>query len=236
VILTESIVLKLNAWNIEFYLENRIGDIIKVKPVDLPKGSGKVIEIQCDFCGKKKFLAYRKYIKNTKDLTVEYSCSNFCSNSKYKKTCLEKYGVDNTFKLDENKEKFKKTCIEKYGFDNPLKNAEISGRMVKSKELSGLYSSNRTEYAIYRNKCRTLTRVNRLMLLENWDGVDYYDGEYILDYLKLDPLDALYPTVDHKISILEGFKNKISAEDISKIENLCVTKRKINSSYGGRKK
>jgi hypothetical protein len=75
-----------------------------------------------------------------------------------------------------------------------------------------------------------------LSLLGYWDGFDFYDGEYIIDYLKLHPLDALYPTVDHKISILEGFKNNIPPNIISDIGNLCVTKRKINSSYGGRKK
>ena len=39
-----------------------------------------------------------------------------------------------------------------------------------------------------------------------------------------------FPTVDHKISIVYGFKNNTPPEEISKIENLCITKRKINSS------
>jgi hypothetical protein len=235
-ILTKSINLKVNIYNIEYFPNNKIGDYLEIMPLDLPIGSGKIIEVECDYCGKKKSIQYRKYIKNTKNLDVSYSCSNRCSVVKSKQTCMDKYGVDNVFKLDEKKDKFRKTCEEKYGCDNPLKNTEVSKKMVATKEKSGIYSSNRSEYIIYRNKCRTLTRLNRLSLLGYWDGFDFYDGEYIIDYLKLHPLDALYPTVDHKISILEGFKNNIPPNIISDIRNLCVTKRKINSSYGGRKK
>ena len=235
-IITENIELKVNIYNIKYFPNNKIGDYIEIKPMDLSTGSGKIIEVKCDFCETSKKLQFRKYIKNTKNLTTEYSCSNLCSVYKYRKTCLDRYGVDNAFKLDINKEKFKKTCELKYGFDNPLKNSDISTQMVKTKESMGIYSSNRSDYILYKNKCRTLSRLNRLKLLENWDGFDYYDKEYILENLKLNSLNPLYPTVDHKISILEGFKNNILPEFISKIENLCVTKRKINSSYGGRKK
>lgn len=235
-ILTTSINLKVNIYNIDYFPNNKIGDYIKITPDDLPAGSGKMIEAKCYYCGRKKSLQYRKYIKNTKNLNLKYSCSNKCSITKSKQTCIEKYGVDNVFKLEEKKEKFRKTCVEKYGCDNPLKNTEVSKKMVDTKEKNGIYSVNRSEYIVYRNKCRTLTRLNRLSLLGYWDGFDFYDGEYIIDYLKLHPLDALYPTVDHKISILEGFKNNILPNIISDIGNLCVTKRKINSSYGGRKK
>jgi hypothetical protein len=75
-----------------------------------------------------------------------------------------------------------------------------------------------------------LTERNRKFLLEKWDGIDYYDGEYIKDNFNLSHTDPLFPTLDHKISIIYGFKNDIPLEDISKIENLCMTKRKINSS------
>jgi len=235
-ILTESIEVKINILNIKYYPANKIGDSIDLNPSSLPVGSGIVLDVKCDYCGKIKKLQFRKYIRNTQNLKVKYSCSNSCSVEKYRETCLSKYGVDNAFKLEENKQKFKKTCESKYGVDNPLKNKEISNKMVFTKEVKGQYSKNRSEYIIYKNKCRTLSRLNRLSVLENWNGYDYYDGEYIFEYLKLNPLNALYPTVDHKMSILEGFKNNFSPEEISNINNLCVTKRKINSSYGGRKK
>ncbi len=38
-----------------------------------------------------------------------------------------------------------------------------------------------------------------------------------------------YPTIDHKISVHYGFINNINPEEISSLENLCLTKRRINS-------
>jgi len=67
------------------------------------------------------------------------------------------------------------------------------------------------------------------LLLENWNGNDYYDNEYILPYYKLHYNNILYPTIDHKISVKSGFLSNISAEDISSTNNLCLTKRTINS-------
>ena len=74
-----------------------------------------------------------------------------------------------------------------------------------------------------------LSHKNKKILLKNWDGYDYYDGEYIKDNFNLPYHHKNYPTIDHKTSIFEGFKNNISAENISNISNLCFTKRYINS-------
>ena len=67
------------------------------------------------------------------------------------------------------------------------------------------------------------------ILYENWDGYDYYDGEYIKGNFSHSPLSSLYPTIDHKISTYFGFINNIEPEEISSLENLCITKKKINS-------
>lgn len=69
-------------------------------------------------------------------------------------------------------------------------------------------------------------------VIESWSGHDYYDGEYIKDNLKLDSKDRLYPSIDHKISVHHGFMNNINVDEISNIENLCVTKSYINSKKG----
>ena len=73
-------------------------------------------------------------------------------------------------------------------------------------------------------------KTNRKVLFSLWDGIDFYDGENIIDNMNLHHNDRLYPTVDHKISIYNGFKNNISIEVISSIDNLCITKRHINST------
>lgn len=62
------------------------------------------------------------------------------------------------------------------------------------------------------------------------DGIDYYDGEYIKDNFKYESRSPNYPTIDHKISIRYGYDNNISVDEISNLDNLCVTKKKINTS------
>lgn len=84
----------------------------------------------------------------------------------------------------------------------------------------------------YKRKVYNLTKKHKLELLENWNGYDFYDNEFIKDNLKLQYYHKNYPTIDHKISIFEGYKNNISEEKLSKISNLCITKRCINSSKG----
>ena len=67
---------------------------------------------------------------------------------------------------------------------------------------------------------------------KNWNGNDYYSGEDILENFNLNSNDKNYPTIDHKNSVRYGFDNNISAEEISKIDNLCITTRSNNSSKG----
>jgi hypothetical protein len=48
--------------------------------------------------------------------------------------------------------------------------------------------------------------------------------------MNLPHTDPNYPTIDHKISTYYGFINNIPIDVISNVENLCITKRSINSS------
>jgi len=89
---------------------------------------------------------------------------------------------------------------------------------------------NRISFRIYKNEVRRLTRKSSKVLYENWDGKDYYDGEYIKCYINDSPISNGYPTIDHKRSVYYGFKNNIPASEIADISNLCITKRCINSA------
>lgn len=124
-----------------------------------------------------------------------------------------------------------KTNLERYGSKNPMSNEEIKNKMIKTKQKLGIYllECDRNDFTNYRLKVKLLTNKNKDKLFKKWNGYDYYDNEYIKDN-KLN--DKNYPTIDHKISIKYGFENNIAPEDISKIENLCITKRKLNSSKG----
>jgi hypothetical protein len=63
----------------------------------------------------------------------------------------------------------------------------------------------------------------------NWDGYDFYDNELIKENFNLNYNDKRYPTIDHKISKYNGFINGIEPNIIGEINNLCITKRTINS-------
>lgn len=83
------------------------------------------------------------------------------------------------------------------------------------------------DYNLYKKLVEAETR-NNLKSLQ-WNGYDYYDGNYIRDNFNLNYNHRDYPTIDHKISIRHGFDNNIDFKVIGSIENLCYTKRSINS-------
>lgn len=91
------------------------------------------------------------------------------------------------------------------------------------------WSLDYNNYLIYRRRVKLLTNKVKMELLEEWNGYDYYDNEYIKENLNLHYNDRLYTTIDHKISVLNGFNNGLSPEFISNINNLCITKKYINS-------
>lgn len=177
---------------------------------------------------------------------------------KIKKTCMKKYGVDSYLKTQEKQEKSKETCINKYGFESSnqsevVKNNKKTSYMklygvenpsqiesVKEQKNKTYINSHIKKYGVlpdernlkmrtYRNKVKNLTNKLKEDLLKNWDGYDFYDGEYIKNNFNLNYIHKDYPTIDHKISVFYGFNNNISPEEICKLENLCFTKRTINS-------
>jgi hypothetical protein len=175
---------------------------------------------------------FKNKISENKDVIVE----------NIKKTFLEKYGVDWYFKTEDFKknlkdkrvdiiESIKKTCLEKYGFDNVSKVKSVKDKIKKTRtKLNQIIPDELlTEWKVYKKNVRNLTKVSAKILYEKWDGLDYYDGEFIKGYSSYSHVHRYYPTIDHKISVYYGFINNISPEEISDINNLCITKRFINS-------
>jgi hypothetical protein len=165
---------------------------------------------------------------------------------KSKETNLEKYGVDRfcktvdfknqiTLNKDVIVEKIKRVFLEKYGVDWPSKIESVVSKSLKTREENGhiIPTEDLSEFDRYRKLVRKYTNRNKKKLFEDWTGFDYYDGEFIKGNFSLSHKNRLYPTIDHKISIFYGFKNKIEAEEIGDITNLCITKRSINSSKRG---
>ena len=166
---------------------------------------------------------YYKIIQQTKEINL-----------------LKKFGVDNIMKIKSVKEKGQKTCIDLYGKHNPMlvecfvnKSKENSVKTKRSKNLI-IPEEKLTQFECYKRVIRRLLYKNKIKKYENWDGYDYYDGEYIKDYLKLNHTNKKYPTIDHIISVYFGFIEGISPYYIGRLENLCITKRGINSSKGNK--
>ncbi len=182
---------------------------------------------------------------------------------KKNKTVKEKYGVENVFQIPDiiNKINDNNYYLEKYGmtrselisknsknFWNSISDKErkkifknfysvetkIKIRETKIKNSTILSDDSISKFKLYKRNCRRLTKVNIKELFENWDGYDYYDRENIKDNLLLDNASPNYPTIDHKNSIFYGYTNGIKEEEICDINNLCITKRFINSSKGNK--
>lgn len=211
-ILTKTINFKLNQFNSHYF--KKIGydvegkEYIDVRIEDIGKGTMIKIEVKCDVCGHHKTIGYRKYWKNFNKYGV-YSCSNKCSMFKNERTNLERYGVTHQ-------------CQSEITINN----------IIKTKIERGFISLNTASFIDYRRVVNNLTEKNRQKLFSDWNGFDYYDGEYIKDNLSLWYNDSKYPSLDHKVSILYGFENGIPPEEISDLKNLCITKRSLNSSKG----
>lgn len=234
-------------------------EIIDINVNDLSEGSNVKIIVSCDLCEKTSEIIYKSYIKNIKrggyyscQICSVEKRKNTCINKygidnpikldifkeKIKNTNLDRYGTEYTFQSIIIKDKISKTMLDKYGSryynqsdDYIVKSKEIILKSKKTKIYKGIQLPDDilTKFNLYKKECRNITNKNKNELLKNWNGFDYYDNEYIKEYYNLHPNDKRYPTIDHKISVWYGFNNDISPIEICSIDNLCITKRGINS-------
>ena len=85
----------------------------------------------CKTCIKLKAINMRK-----KTCLQRYGVENQSQSKiiqdKYKETCLKKYGVEHAFKSQKVKEKIKDTMLERYGVENPNQNAKIKNKIKET--------------------------------------------------------------------------------------------------------
>lgn len=177
---------------------------------------------------------------------VEHYLQSNDKKEKTKQTYLKKYGIENYVNIEKIKEtklkrydneyynnpdKVKKTVLKNYGVENVSQSEEIKNIKEQKMIERGFHTNgnNRTEFQKYRSEVTKYTNRNKKILFKNWDGYDFYDNEYIKDNFNLSSKNGKHPTIDHKISVFYGFENNISPEEISKLDNLCITKKSINS-------
>ena len=158
-LITKEIDIKISGPNINYYknlgYNVSVGDNITIPITQLNKSSKIKVKIKCDVCGVEKtshYFAYNKYLEKSTD--NKYRCGK-CNIEIRKKTCIEKYGVENIIQsteikekrkkqfykkygvdhynqLDEYKEKIKDTNKEKYGVEYPMQNEEIKEKQLKT--------------------------------------------------------------------------------------------------------
>lgn len=211
-IVTQQLEIKLNQFKSHHY--KRLGydtdgkESIMVDIKDIGRRTPVKIGVKCDICGREKTISYRKYTDNISKYNI-YTCSNKCAMFKNEMTNLEKYGD-------------KHQC----------RNKKVQDKILSTKLDRGLISNSFQDFLDYRRIVNNITNRNKKILYKNWNGFDYYEGDYIKENLSLNFNDVNYPTIDHKISAMEGYNNGIPPEEIAKMENLCITRRRNNSSKG----
>jgi len=95
-------------------------------------------------------------------------CNNQqCINSRFKKTCLKKYGVENPYQSEKIKKKIKKTCLKKYGQEYPahINRENIDWKIMQNKRRQSLknnnsYNTSKTEDRFYNKLCKIYGKEN----------------------------------------------------------------------------
>ncbi len=113
------------------------------KLIEIPYGAEVQIEYKNIITESISLDKYGKYYRNTDDYKESY-----------KKTCLDKYGVEHFSKTSEYKEKFKTTSLEKYGVEHYNKTDEYNKKCKStSMEKYGVEHHTKSETYHWHNVC-----------------------------------------------------------------------------------
>ena len=111
----------------DYCAENKITllkDYSKEKIKGKIKIEGRCVEIGCENTFEKSFTSLLQY-----ENFYCKSCSKKYVYDKFKKTCLERYGVENILQSQSHREKIQNTNLKKYGVKYPLQNKEVIAKV-----------------------------------------------------------------------------------------------------------
>ncbi len=162
--------------------------------------------IPCSQCGELTYITPQEQKQKQNKF-----CSNKCQGI-WRKENLKEENIQLAFKMRENwgENSWKKSI------ETRIKN----GNIINWSEA---------EWKQYWRRCNYLTRKIRKQMLQNWDGYDYIDGEYIKENLNLHYTHKNYLTLDHIIPRSECFKQGLTPDEATQSSNLKFTKRYNNS-------
>lgn len=211
-----------------------------IKFQDYKKITKNFSKYYCNSCVK----SFKTKITNLKKYGTENVSQNENIKKKKEKTNIQNWKVKNVFESEEIKNKIIITNLNKYGKKSFTQTNEFINKLIKSNnEKYGVdffpqtwkkQENYKKDFHNYKIKviCLTKKNIKKSNFINNWNGYDYYDNEYIKENFNYNCKNLNYPTIDHKISIIYGYNNKMEPEEISKINNLCFTKHKHNLSKG----
>ena len=138
----------------------KINDVINIEVNKIIKNSAIKISVKCDVCNKESVITIQKYNKNINKYNI-YTCKR-CFNIKNKKTKLKKYNNENF----NNRANAKKTCLERYGVDNPSK-CEKFKELKKKTTFKNYNVYNPSQSIIIRKKYKNTIENKLLNKYEN---------------------------------------------------------------------
>jgi len=157
--------------------------------------------------------------KETKE--KRYNNPNYNNIEKMQETCYERYGVDNPRQISGMTKRIEETFIEKYGYKNTFCDPNIRKKALESKNRKYLENTNLKDKELYYFYVLKITKEQDIEKLNNFHkrGRAGTKGAYHLD---------------HKYSIIEGFRNNIPPYIIGNINNLEMIPAKENISKQGK--
>lgn len=145
-----------------------------------------------------------------------------------KQAVLEKYQVDNVLKLDSIKKDIILTNFKKYGTNYYCESSQH--RKVMEEYYKWMPLELKTEFELYYREVYKETFKYRKVIYDNWNGVCYYTNIELKTFGRA--YDWNHTSIDHKISIYNGYINNIDPKIIGSLDNLCICARVVNILKG----
>lgn len=207
--------------NLGYDIQYRKSCNIRVE--DLMPGSLVKITSICDNCGKESTNFFRDYYNYTTGLTKEYYC-NRCNKEKSKRTCLEKYGVENPMQLNEVKNKVRDTNIKKYGVDHYSKSDKFK-KQYRETCLSKYESENTFQVEQFKTKIKETNLKN--FGVTHYSKTDEFKSQVKKSNLEKYGVDSYSKTNDYKNKIKETLTSRYGVDNYSKTSEY---KEKVKST------
>lgn len=193
--------------------------------ISLNKGYSETCSRSCSCKNPERIVK----IKSTK--LQRYGDANFTNRKKAKKTCLEKYGVDNPSKSEEILEKIKNTNRSHFGTDYPMQNSEIlkkSENTLMQKYGVKRYLETEEGKSIIRKKSIESIKKRDITCLKKYGVKNYTQTKECRDKMKntcLEKYGVEYYTQS------EEYKNYMKDRYDERNEHMFKTKRRNNSFH-----